>query len=48
MKGSIDRKTLASLLGGAGLTQLMIEHCVGLSQRAVKLPRIGSDYFAGE
>jgi restriction system protein len=36
------------LVDGARLTQLMIEHGVGVSHRVLKLPRIDSDYFEEE
>ena len=36
------------LVDGARLTQLMIEHGVGVSHRVLKLPRVDSDYFEEE
>ena len=34
------------LIEGARLTALMIEHCVGVTHKTVRLPRIDGDYFA--
>ena len=36
------------LVDGARLTQLMIEHGVGVSHRVLKLPRVDGDYFEEE
>jgi restriction system protein len=33
------------LVDGTRLTGLMIEHGVGVSHRAVKVPKVDSDYF---
>jgi restriction system protein len=33
------------LVDGAKLTELMIEHEVGVTLRPVKVPKIDSDYF---
>lgn len=33
------------LVDGAKLTELMIEHGVGVSHRTVKVPKVDSDYF---
>jgi restriction system protein len=40
--GSVDRVVLVD---GVRLAQLMIEHEVGISSRAVRVPKIDSDYF---
>jgi restriction system protein len=36
------------LIDGARLTALMIEHGVGVSHKALKIPKVDSDYFEGE
>ena len=36
------------LIDGARLTELMIDHEVGVSARAVKIPKVDTDYFDEE
>ena len=36
------------LIDGSRLTELMIEHEVGISARAVKIPKVDTDYFDEE